>query len=95
MFAGEKGGSVWDESAVYQMAPRGSYALLRTTYTEDKKKGIEASLKAQFGASLGVKVPYELKKSTEIKDKVRITRQPHLDFSNGPDRDPNQLNAVE
>lgn len=95
VFAGPDGCSVWEEPAVYQMAPRGTHALLETTYTENKKKGLEASLGAEFGGSASLKSMYELSTSTAMADKIRISGQPYLDFSAGPERDPDRLNAVE
>jgi hypothetical protein len=95
VFAGPDGCKVWEEPAVYQMAPRGTHALLKTTYTEDEKKGLELSFGAEFGGSVGLKVPYELSTSTVMADKIRISGQPYLNFSPGTERDPDRLNAVE
>ncbi|KAI4596068.1 hypothetical protein KJ359_006360 [Pestalotiopsis sp. 9143b] len=95
VFAGPAGCRAWEEPAIQQMAPRGSCALLKTTYTEDKKKNLQASLGAEFGAKLDLTSGYEVSTSTEMADKIRFSGQPYLDFSSGADRDPDCLNAVE
>ncbi|KAF4467896.1 hypothetical protein FALBO_5226 [Fusarium albosuccineum] len=95
VFNGPQGCSPRDEPAIYQMAPRGSFALLKTTYTEERKKGLEASFGAQFGGSADLKGAYELSKSTTMADKIRISGKPYLDYSTGPERDPDRLNAIE
>lgn len=57
VFAGPDGCKADEDPAVYQMAPTGTYPLVKTTYTKDVKKGLEASLGAEFGGSIGLKVP--------------------------------------
>ncbi|CAJ0551094.1 Ff.00g110240.m01.CDS01 [Fusarium sp. VM40] len=95
VFQGPEGCSAWDEPAVYQMAPRGSFSLHKTSYTEERKRDLEASLGAEFGGSASLKGVYGLSKSTTIGDKIRITGQPYLDLSTGAERDPDKCNAIE
>jgi hypothetical protein len=95
VFAGPEGCKAWEEPAVHQIAPRGSCALLKTTYTENNKKSLEATFGAEFGGKLDAKLGYEVSTSTKVADKLRLSGQPYLDFTTGPERDPDRLNAVE
>ncbi|KAM0295928.1 hypothetical protein ACHAPM_010644 [Fusarium culmorum] len=95
VFQGPEGCKSWDEPSVYDIAPKGSFGLCRTKFTEERKKDLEASLGAQFGASASVKAVYGLSNSTVVGDKVRITGQAYLDCNNGAERDPDACNAVE
>ncbi|KAF9767672.1 hypothetical protein IL306_015132 [Fusarium sp. DS 682] len=95
VFQGPEGCSAWEEPAVYQMAPRGSFALDKTTYTEERKKELESSLGAEFGGSASLKAVYGLSRSATIGDKIRITGQPYLDLSSEAERDPDKCNAIE
>ncbi|KAG5752044.1 hypothetical protein H9Q70_005331 [Fusarium xylarioides] len=95
VFQGPEGCSVWDEPAVSNMAPKGSFALCKTDFTEERKRDLEASFGAEFGGSAGLKAVYGLSNSTTIEDKVRITGQPYLDYGTGGERDPDRCNAIE
>ncbi|CAG1990396.1 unnamed protein product [Fusarium graminearum] len=95
VFQGPEGCKSWDEPSVYGIVPKGSFGLCRTNVTEERKKDLEVSLGAQFGASASVKAVYGLSNSTVIGDKVRITGQAYLDCNNGTERDPDACNAVE
>ncbi|EXK82515.1 hypothetical protein FOQG_13087 [Fusarium oxysporum f. sp. raphani 54005] len=95
VFQGPEGCSAWDEPAVYNMAPKGSFALCKTDFTEERKRDLEASLGAEFGGSASLKAIYGLSSSTTIGDKIRITGQSYLDYSTGGERDPDKCNAIE
>ncbi|KAL7785166.1 hypothetical protein V8C37DRAFT_394572 [Trichoderma ceciliae] len=94
VFAGQ-GSSAGEGPAIHDIAPRGSCALLETVFTKDKTKSLGASFGTEFGASIDLSSTYELSTSTVMRDKVRITGQPYLDFKSGPEHDPDRLNAVE
>lgn len=96
VFAGPKGCSPWEEPAIYKMVPEGRFSLLRTTYTEEKKKSLATSLGIQPSfVSADVSPSYELSRTTEIEDSIRISGQTYLDYSRGPERDPDRPNAIE
>ncbi|CZS79656.1 unnamed protein product [Fusarium graminearum] len=95
VFQGTKGCKSWDEPSVYDIAPKGSFGLCRTNFTEEKKKDLEASLGAQFGGSASLKAVYGLSNSTVIGDKITISGQTYLDCNIGAEHDPDACNAVE
>ncbi|KAI1038622.1 hypothetical protein LB505_007598 [Fusarium chuoi] len=95
VFQGPEGGSPLDEPAVYDMAPKGSFALCKTEFTEERKRDLEASLGAEFGGSASLKGVYGLSTSTAVGDKIRIIGQSYLDYSTGGERDPDKCNAIE
>lgn len=96
VFAGPKGCPAWEEPAVYKMVPQGTFSLLRTTYTEEKKKSLAASLGIQPSlVSADVSPSYELSRTTEIGDSILVSGQTYLDYSRGPERDPDRPNAIE
>lgn len=96
VFAGPEGCLSWEEPAVYKMVPQGRFSLLRSTFTEEKKKSLAASLGIQPSlVSADVSPSYELSRTTEIEDSVHVSGQTYLDYSQGPERDPDRPNAIE
>lgn len=96
VFAGPEGCQPWEEPAIYRMVPRGRFSLLQTTYTEEKKKSLSSSLGIQPSfLSASLSPSYELSRSTEIEDSIRISGQTYIDYSRGPERDPDRHNAIE
>lgn len=95
VFQGPEGCKSWDEPSVYGIAPKGSFGLCRSNFTEEKKRDLEGSLGAQFGGSASVKAVYGLSTSTVIGDKISINGQAYLDCNIGAERDPDACNGVE
>lgn len=96
VFAGPEGCLPWEEPAVTKMVPQGRFSLLQTTYTEEKKKSLAASLGIQPSfVSADVSPSYELSRTIEIGDSMHVSGQTYLDYSRGPERDPDRPNAIE
>jgi hypothetical protein len=86
----------WYDPHVRDVAPDGTFSMLPSTQKVEKKNIGEGSLDVGFGGpSAGLKIGYELTRSLETVDQIRINGTPYSDYKGQEQGDVDRCNAVE